>query len=293
MRRILWLLVLALTVVASPVLALNLETTATLGNVDSGTVSDADSAGTGSISSEVTRTSAVGSMVGFLGDPTASATASDGGSPDSYRRSSVAVDSLMWDGYPDWINEATASTTLSVTNTTGGDAHYDYDYSLADFIVWISDYSGGATAEVGFEFDILVDGISLYGGSVVLEGGLEPTHSLTTTGDATGLSSTAVSTDDSNYGYRFDGTGPLSADLGTLANGESLLIETYMRTWVHTPGYEIGGKFAGGVLEGTLSYEGISTPPPPPPNVPEPASVVLLGMGGMALLGKRRLFKEK
>ena len=282
--------------VVSPAFAISLSTSTSISQTPGpfspplgAPVTDADSAAAGYIASTSTVPSTFGTNIDFGGSPYAFAEAGDLGAPETTRESGVEIDGWMYDGADLWAFEAVADTSITVVNTTGGNAAFTFDYYLNAFGLFLSDFSaGGPIASVGFEFSLFIDGAPELSGTASLYGGTASSSGLLINGHWP----SPVLTIDPNYpggniyGYLFD---PLSdtIDLGILADGASVTVDTHMRAYLETPGYEIGGRFAGGAYEGTVTVDPLGPP------IPEPTSLVLLGLGCLGLAGRQYRTKRR
>lgn len=235
----------------------------------------------------------VGRNIDATGPPEAIATATDGGVPDSFSDSSVAVDAYMTDGNP-WDFEAFANTSYTTTNLSPNPASAWFSWGLDPFTLVLQHGNGhGAGVVLGFEFELLLNGSTVTSGWAQFEG-TDDGHTLTysgpwgTTAPPPATVSLGVGGDD-RHGWGFTGLGG-NINLGTLAPAEAVTVETHLRAYLSTPGTNVGGAFDGGDLTTlTQIFPGDDGPPPEEPPIPEPASAMLLAIGAVAIGLRRRI----
>jgi len=230
-----------ITIATLPASALSTFETSATRDTESGTDSDPQGpASTGTLFSEVLVPGSDGSSTGFSGPGYARAAA------DNLGRAAVDVNGVFFSG--NQFNELTAVSmhTADVTNNTGSDAAFAYDFFLPGPRLTIADFAGlGSSDEptilAVYEFRVSLD----FGSGFVpfvtsraeLLGGING-HSLEISGSDP-LGSTFFSDGFSVFGYQFDS---LDSDIsGFLAPGETLAAQSSLFVSLTAPGFETGG----------------------------------------------------
>jgi PEP-CTERM motif len=89
------------------------------------------------------------------------------------------------------------------------------------------------------------------------------------------------------------GSGPFNwSSTFTAANLSGLTPVGPGAAFVAAGGTSSGGSYASTNMKTSFELDGVADPPPPPPTVPEPSSLALLSLGGLALAGWRRWKKR-
>lgn len=275
---------------AQSVYAITFETEAEIITPVFTTLDSQGPASVGTILSTVTDPTG-GLTIDFSGQANANAAANDSGA------GAVSVDGLYASGNLG-PNVLTASATFSdqFSNTTGIGQVFDYNFSLLGPTLTIADFAGidasdPGAMEVSFDFSVNAT-ITDAGGTVssqlitsnaLLTGGLAG-HTLSTGG--TDPLSNAFFTNGAGtvFGYNF---ASLTDQLvGTIMDGETLLLETSFSVAVITPGFETGGAANIGDPFG-LDAPGFASSLSIAP-VPLPAALWLFGFGLLGLIGMAR-----
>lgn len=197
------------------------------------------------------------------------------------------------------ITEATLSEY--VTNNTGTDQSYNYDFFIPGAELLIVDFVFGPDAEVSYNFKINVEasGVStnLFSSQATLLGG---GNGFTLSESGTNLNKTFTcffagcnqSNPGNTFGFTFD---PFSGDidLGTYSDGESFKLEVILETRVAALPFELGG-FAAIGDPGNIGANGgalgsISSQPTTPEPIPEPLTL----FGSFTALGLGTIFKKR
>lgn len=289
----LWGPVLALTLglvslAIQPASAISFETNATR-DTFSGVASDPQGpATTGSILSQVIVPPSDGTGHTFTGsDAFARGAANDTGA------GAVGVDGVFFSGEPTVYSlTATSVLTSELTNTTGGNVPFAYEFFLPGPVLTISDFAGMSetddpTIRAFFDFRVSLDFGSGFVPHVIsggeLTGGLV-SHNLSTAGtDPLGSTFfTDINFPNNIFGYRFD---DLSDTItGFLPAGQTVAVQASLFVSLGAPGFETGGAAAigdpldlsSGAFSGSLNI------------VPIPPAVWLFGTGLIGLFGMAR-----
>ncbi len=227
---------------------------------------------------------------GMIVNPPTTVGASALGDEDGYIAASAQfMDSMGYDysasAHVDWTETFYAATTGS----------YSWDFTITGGELSLEDYAGlglsdGLTS--AYAMGITINGTEQFASAATLTGGTWESDYIET---GTDIGGNYFGGGSSHFGYQYD---PYSGtiDLGTFAAGEAIVVSYNLDVSVGGPAYETGanafigdpGNLSGGAFSGSLTGGG-QTPPAP---VPEPSTILLMGLGLLGLVGIKKARKR-
>ena len=178
-------------------------------------------------------------------------------------------------------HSAKASVTGTNVFTAHSSGNYTWDFTIQDGELRIYDWCYGPEMTAKYNIEISLDGTVLWSSSAELFGGM-PGYTYTVSGTDMGGTPFGISPNiDNEFGYAYD-TYNGSVDLGYFNHGDQISLSCLLEVETGGPGFETGssaffgdpGDLGGGGIHGNL--------------VPEPATICLLGLGGLGLLRRRK-----
>ena len=173
-------------------------------------------------------------------------------------KGAVLADALFANGQTGNYVEARTTWTDTATNNSAGPVAYVFDFLITPASLRIADFAGlpdvaNNAPDVSFRATIRANGSVVFEAEAHLIGG-DVSHVLNEAG--TSLSPSFVA--GSIFGYDFQSHSEV-LDLGTVASGDSMVVEYEMVARVDTPGFEAGGRAQIGDpfnLEGNPGFSG-------------------------------------
>jgi hypothetical protein len=263
-----------------------LETSASYSAAGSQVASDDDDATSGAISSGIAVPSSFGQgLPPVFGDGYATASANDQGV-------SAVTAAAAFYSVDDNLLEAQAVVTRTATNTGTSGQSYSFNFTINGPTLVAHVYDGGLPSDPGapaLTFEVLVrSGANvLWQSTATLLGGFTTNDGLLLELQEGGvdLGGTQFIESSNVGGYRFDSFSG-SVDLGEVAAGASVDVETILRVRVAARGTELGGLASigdpndlsgnGGFSGGIVASSAV---------IPEPSTASLMGVGALLVLG--------